>query len=66
MRRYLKGKINELGTHSKNRITRDWCIRRNEFKTRANLVKDEEVDQCSESHSVLNRVRNHFCQLLNV
>lgn len=29
-------------------------------------VKDEEVDQCSESQSVLNRWRNHFCQLLNV
>ena len=33
MRGYLKGKINELETHSKNRITTDWCIYSNEFKT---------------------------------
>jgi hypothetical protein len=33
MRGYLKGKINELEKHSKNRITRDWYIRTDEFKT---------------------------------
>jgi len=32
-RGYLKSKINELETHSKKRITRDWYIHRNEFKT---------------------------------
>ena len=32
----------------------------------ANIVKDEKGDLVAESHSILARWRNHFCQLLSV
>jgi hypothetical protein len=55
---------------AKNRNIRDLYTSRNEFKTgyqsRTNLIKEEKDDQLADSHSVLNRWRNHFCQLLNV
>jgi hypothetical protein len=45
MKEYMKDKINELATNSKNRKIRDLCRRINEFKKgyqpRSNLVKDE-------------------------
>jgi hypothetical protein len=44
-REYLKGKINELATNSKNKNIRDLYIGRNEWKSgykhRGNLVKDK-------------------------
>jgi hypothetical protein len=54
MREYLKGKINELATNSKNKNIRDqyWGI--NEFKwgyqPRSNLVKDENGDLLADSN----------------
>jgi hypothetical protein len=36
------------------------------YQPRTNLVKDEKGDQLADSHDILNRWRNHFCQLLNV
>ena len=42
----------------------------NEFKkgqcSRINLVKDEEGYLLTDYHSVLNRWKNHFCQVVNV
>jgi hypothetical protein len=42
----------------------------NEFKKgyqpRAKMVKAENGDLLADSHSVLNRWKNYFCQLLNV
>jgi hypothetical protein len=32
----------------------------------ANLVKDENGELLADSHSILNRWKNYFCQLLNV
>jgi hypothetical protein len=67
---YLKDKINELATNSKNKNIRDLCRGINEFKRgyqpRNNLVKEENVDLLADSHSILNSWKNHFSQLVNV
>jgi uncharacterized protein YaaR (DUF327 family) len=58
-REYLKDKINELATNSKNKNIRDRYIGINEFKRgyqpRNNLVKDENGDLLADSHNILNR-----------
>jgi hypothetical protein len=36
-----------------------------DYHPRTNLVKDETVDLV-DSHNILNRRKNYFCQLLNV
>jgi hypothetical protein len=65
-REYLKDKINELATNSKNK---NLYRGRNEFKRgyqpRNNLVKDENGDLLADSHNILNRWKNYFSQLLN-
>jgi hypothetical protein len=69
-REYLKDKINELTTNSKNKNIRDLYRGINEFKKgyqgRNNLVKDENGDLLENSHNILNRRKNYFPQLLNV
>jgi hypothetical protein len=69
-REYLKGKINELATNSKNKNTRDLYRGINEFnrgyQPRNNLVKNENGDLLADSHNTLNRQKNYFSQLLNV
>jgi hypothetical protein len=69
-REYLKDKINELATNSKNIIIRDLYRGINEFKrgyqSRSNLVKDENGKLLADSHSILNRRKNYYSQLLNV
>jgi hypothetical protein len=69
-REYLKDKINQLATSSKNKNTRDLYRRINEFKRayqpRNNLVKDKNGDLVADSHNILNRWNNYFSQLLNV
>jgi hypothetical protein len=69
-REYLKNKINELETNSKNWNIRDLHRGINEFKRgyklRTNMVKEENDDLLSDSRSILNRWKNYFCQLLNV
>jgi hypothetical protein len=68
-REYLKDKINELATNSKNKNIRDLCRGINEFKTgykpRCNLVQDENGDLLADSRNILNRWKNYFSQLLN-
>jgi hypothetical protein len=58
-REYLKGKINDLATNSKNRNIGDLYRGINEFKRsyqpRSNLVKDENNDLLADSNTVLNR-----------
>jgi hypothetical protein len=70
MGEYLKDKINELATNSKNKNTRDLYSRINEFKrgyqSRINLVKDENGDLFADSQNILNRWKNYFSQFLNV
>jgi hypothetical protein len=69
-REYLKGKISKLEPNSKNKNIRDPYASINEFKKgyqpTANLVKDERGDLLADSHKILNRWKNYFCQLLNV
>jgi hypothetical protein len=70
-REYLKEKINEFATNSKNNNLRDLYRGPNYFKInhpRNHLVKDENGDLPANSHNILNRWRNYsyFCQLLNV
>jgi hypothetical protein len=69
-REYLKDKINELESNSKNKKIRDLYRGINEFKKcyqpRTNLVKDERGDLLADPHKILNRWKNYFCQLLNV
>jgi hypothetical protein len=69
-REYLKGKINEIESNSKNMNISDLYRGINEFKKgyqlRTNLVKDERGDLVADPHKILNRWNNYFCQLLNV
>jgi hypothetical protein len=68
-REYLQNKINELATNSKKRNIRDlYRINKfmKEYQPRTNLVKDENGDLFADSHNIMNRQRNYFCQLLNV
>jgi wobble nucleotide-excising tRNase len=68
-RKYLKDKINELETNSKNKNIGDLYKGINAFKRfyqpRNNLVKDENGDLLADSHSVVSRWKN-YSQLLNV
>jgi prefoldin subunit 5 len=70
MREYLKEKINELATKSKNKNIRDLYRGINEFRRsyqpRNNLLKDENSDLLVDSHNILNRWKNYFSQLFNV
>jgi hypothetical protein len=66
-REYLKGKINELRTNNKDGDIRDLYRGINEFKngyqSRTSFVKYENGNLLAESHGVLNRWKNYFCQL---
>ena len=67
---YLKAKINEPETNSKNKNIRELHTRISDFKKgyqpRTNTVKDEKGDLVADSHSILDRWRNYFSELLNV
>jgi hypothetical protein len=67
---YLKDKINELATNSKNKNIRYLYRGINGFKKgykpRNNLAKDGNGDLLADSHNILNRWKNYFSQLLNV
>jgi hypothetical protein len=69
-REYLKYKINELATNSKNKNSRYLYRGINKFKRgyqlRNNFVKDENGDLLADSHDILNRWQNYFSLLLNV
>jgi hypothetical protein len=67
---YLKDKIKELAMNRKNKNVKHLYGAINEFKRgcqpRNNLLKDENGDLLADSHSILNRWKNYFSQLLNV
>jgi hypothetical protein len=69
-REYLKDKIKELESNSKNKNIRDLYRGINEFKKgyqpRINFIKDERGNLLADPHKILNRWKNYFCQLLNV
>jgi hypothetical protein len=66
----LKGKINELETNNKNKITRDLYRGINEFKKgyqpRINIIMDENVNLLTDSQNILSRWKIFFNQMLNV
>jgi hypothetical protein len=66
---YLRGKINELVTNSKNKNTRDLRKRINEskkgYQSRSNEVKDENGDLLADSHNILNMRKSYLYELLN-
>jgi hypothetical protein len=68
--KYLKDKIDELVTKSKNKNIRYLYRGINEFKRsyqpRNNSVEDENDDLLADSHNILKRWKNCFSQLLNV
>jgi hypothetical protein len=63
-REYLKNKINELETNTKNKNIRGLHRGINEFKKgyqpRTNIVKEENGDLLENSHSIFNRWKNYF------
>jgi len=65
---YLKAKIEELETNSKD--IRDLYRGINDFKKgyqpRINIVKDDKDDLVADSHSILTRWRNYFSPILNL
>jgi hypothetical protein len=67
---YLKVKINELETNSKNRNIRGLHREINDFKKgyqlRTNIVMDEKGDLVTDCHSMLAMWRIHFSQLFDV
>jgi hypothetical protein len=69
-REYLKGKINELESNSKNKNIRDLYRGINDFKKgyqpRTNLVKDDKCELLADPHKIVNMWMNFFCQLLNI
>jgi hypothetical protein len=66
----LKGKINYLETKSKNKNISDLYRSISEFEKghrfRIYFMKDESGNPLENSHSILVRWKNSFCQLLNV
>jgi hypothetical protein len=61
---YMKGKINDLATHSKNKNIGDLYKGINSFKKgyqlRTNVVNDENSNLLADSHTILNRWKNYF------
>jgi hypothetical protein len=66
-RQYLKDKIDEHATNSKNKNIRDLYRGINDFKRghqpTSNLVKDENGDLLADSHNILIRWKNYFSHL---
>jgi hypothetical protein len=62
-RKYLKEKINEVASNSRNQDIRDLYGGINEFKKgyqrRSNLVKDENGDLHTDSHNISNRWKDY-------
>jgi hypothetical protein len=69
-REYLKDRIDELATNSKNKNVRDLYRGIIElmkgYQPRSNLEKDENGDLLADSHNILNWLKNYFSELLKV
>ena len=67
---YLRARIEEFETNSKNKNIRDMYRGISDFKKgyqpRCNIVKDEKGDLVADYHSIVARWRNYFSQLFNV
>jgi hypothetical protein len=66
----LEDKIIKFTTHSKNKHIRDLYHAINEFKKgnhpKNNVAKDKNGDLLAAFHTILNRWKNYFSELLNV
>ncbi|KAJ4446470.1 hypothetical protein ANN_13166 [Periplaneta americana] len=69
-RDYSKEKLNEVETNSKNKnigyLYKGLKEFKNGYQARVNVIKDENRDLLADSHSILNRWKNYFRQLLNI
>jgi hypothetical protein len=69
-REYVKEKIDELVTNSKNKNIRDLyrgiTLFRSGCQSRSNFVKGDNGDLLADSHDILNKWKNVFPQLLNI
>jgi hypothetical protein len=69
-REYLKGKINEFATNSKNKnvraLYRGIKVFKRGYQHRSIFVKDENGELLAESNTTVNRWKSYFSQLLNV
>jgi hypothetical protein len=65
-REYLKGKINELATNSKNMNIRGINKCNKGYQPTSNLVKDENGVLLADLHNILNSRKKYFYHLLNV
>jgi hypothetical protein len=69
-REYLKDKMNEIATNSKNKNIRELYRGINGYKRgyqpKTHLVKDENGDLLADSDNILNRWKNYLSQLFNV
>jgi len=67
---YLRARIEELETNSKNKNIWDFYRGIKDFKKgyqpRCTIVKDEKGDLVADSHSIVDRWRNYFSQLFKV
>jgi hypothetical protein len=69
-REYLKDKINELPSHSKNKNIRNFFrgisnVKKG-YQSINNLVIDENDDLLADSHNILNSCKNYFYHQSNV
>jgi hypothetical protein len=68
-RQYMKDKVNELATNSRNKNIRELYRGINKFRRDyqpRNILIDQNVDLLADSHNILNRWKNYFSQLLDV
>ena len=69
-RDYLKGKLSEIDTNSKNKNITDLYKGIKDFKkryqARVNVIKYENQELLADSNSIDNRWKDYFGQLLNV
>ena len=70
-RDYLKGKLSEIVTNSKNKNIRDLYNKgikdfKKGYQARVNVIKDENEELLADSNSILNRWKDYFSQLLTV
>jgi hypothetical protein len=67
---YLKGKIIELETNTKNKNIQESYRGISDFRRgyqpRTNIAKDKKGDLVADCHSILDRRRSYSSQLLNV
>jgi hypothetical protein len=65
-REYLKAKVNEHETNTKNQNIRDLCRGIKGYQPRTNIIKDKKGNLVADPPQYFDRWRTEFSQLLNV